>query len=370
MRIASFNIENFFSRPRAMNLATQAQGKPILEQYSRVNKLIQNDPYSAADKKNILDALDKLGLKKSDDAKFAVLRQNRGQLIKRPKSKPPEIVASGRSTWIGWVDLKVEAVNEIATQMTAKVIDAINPDVLAIVEAEDRIALLRFSEQLLKPIPFNFGGTMLIDGNDERGIDVGVYFKPNFQIVSMVSHVDDADTAGNLIFSRDCPEYTIRDPNGKEFLLMINHLKSKGHGTQAANDARRKAQAKRVRAIYDQRRSEGVKLIAIAGDFNDIPGSDPLSPLLATGSHLKDIFQHPQFVGDGFAGTFANGTASGKFDYILLSPELFNKVTGGGVFRKGVWGGKNGTIFPHFAEMTKAVNAASDHAAVFADVTL
>jgi hypothetical protein len=39
-------------------------------------------------------------------------------------------------------------------------------------------------------------------------------------------------------------------------------------------------------------------------------------------------------------------------------------------FRQGVWGGTNGTLFPHFPEMTKPVHAASDHAAVWADITL
>src|SRR5262249_21779618 len=151
---------------------------------------------------------------------------------------------------------------------------------------------------------------------------------------------------GHLIFSRDCPEFTIRDAAGNSFLLLINHFKSK-IGSPATSNARRKAQAQRVRQIYDQRRAEGVKLIAIAGDFNATPASDPLSPLLANGSDLRDIFDHPSFVGDGRPGTFGNGTASSKFDYILLSPDLFNKVTAGGILRKGVWGGTNGTLFPH-----------------------
>ena len=63
-------------------------------------------------------------------------------------------------------------------------------------------------------------------------------------------------------------------------------------------------------------------------------------------------------------------TQEGKIDYILLSPALFNKVTAGGVFRKGVWGGKNGTLFPHYDTMTKPVHQASDHAAVFADIAI
>jgi hypothetical protein len=72
-------------------------------------------------------------------------------------------------------------------------------------------------------------------------------------------------------------------------------------------------------------------------------------------------------VGDGRPGTYANGTASNKLDYLLLSPALFARVTAGGVFRKGVWGGVHGTLFPHYDEMTQASHAASDHAAVWAD---
>ena len=76
------------------------------------------------------------------------------------------------------------------------------------------------------------------------------------------------------------------------------------------------------------------------------------------------------------AGGFVNftganlGTASNKIDYILLSPALFAKATGGRIFRLGVWGGKNGTLFPHFPEITKAAEAASDHAAIVADINL
>ena len=92
------------------------------------------------------------------------------------------------------------------------------------------------------------------------------------------------------------------------------------------------------------------------------------APLLGQGSELKDVSAHPAFQGDGRPGTFGNGTKSDKFDYILLSPELFAKVTQAGVFRKGVWGGKNGTLFEHYDTITKAEEAASDHAAIWVDV--
>jgi hypothetical protein len=46
-RIASYNVENLFERPRAMNLSTWAEGKPILEQHARINELL-NQPETVA----------------------------------------------------------------------------------------------------------------------------------------------------------------------------------------------------------------------------------------------------------------------------------------------------------------------------------
>jgi predicted extracellular nuclease len=369
MRIASFNVENLFSRVRAMNMGDWEQGKSVLADYGTLNSLLQKSVYTDPDKVEILAGLTRLGLRNSDEAEFVFLRQNRGDLIKRPQAGPPIVVANGRSEWIGWIELKTEAVNEIATRMTAKVIQDVNADILGVVEAEDRIALGRFNEQLLKVINSTYGGLMLIDGNDDRGIDVGLMTRPPCTLESMVSHVDDMVNNSRL-FSRDCPEFTVRVNNTTRILVLVNHFKSKGFGSPTQSNARRKAQAQRVRDIYEQRRSENIDLIAIMGDLNDTPDSEPLQPLLAQGSDLKDIFAHPQFQGDGRPGTFGNGTKSGKLDYILLSPALFQRVTTCGIWRKGVWGGKHGTLFPHYPEMTKAAEAASDHAALWADINL
>jgi hypothetical protein len=55
-------------------------------------------------------------------------------------------------------------VNEVATQMTAKVIKDINAEILAVVEAKDRISLKRFNDQLLKPIDPRYSSIMQIEG--------------------------------------------------------------------------------------------------------------------------------------------------------------------------------------------------------------
>jgi len=370
MRLASFNLENLFDRARALNQDTWEDGRKVLDAYARLNRVFNKPTYTAADKQAILDGLKTLGLLKADDGgKFALLRQNRGRLLKRPNTGPVQVVAAGRGDWVGWLELKREAVNEVATRTTGQVVRDVGADVLAVVEVENRTAVQRFNAQVLTSVGgAPYGHAMVIDGNDERGIDVGIMTRGPFPIASIRSHVDD-EADGGLIFSRDCPEYEVRLPAGGEPLIVLaNHLKSKGYGAAAESNARRRRQAQRIREIYDGLRLAGRSLIAVVGDFNDVPDSVPLEPLLADGSELRDVSRHPLYKDDGRPGTFGNGTKSQKFDYVLLSPALFNRVTSAAVFRKGVWGGTHGTLWEIYPEMTEPVHAASDHAAIWVDL--
>ncbi len=372
MRIVSFNVENFFARPRVMNQHSWVQGRPALAAHAELNTLLERPVYTAADKARIVELLGVLGLAKSDAAPLAVLRQIRGRLLKRPRGGGVEVVAVGRGAWVGWVDLTTEPVTAAAIGNTARVIRDLNPDVLGVVEAENRVVLKHFSDAQLRtsgPTPqVLFPHLMLIDGNDDRGIDVALLTKAGYPLGTVRSHIDDVDERG-VVFSRDCPEYELRTPGGHRLVVLVNHLKSKGYGAQAANDDKRRRQAQRVADIYRRLRAARVSYVAVLGDFNDTPDSAPLAPLLAS-TDLRDISTHPRFDNGGRPGTFGNGTASQHIDYLLLSPALFAKVTGGGIWRKGAWGGVNGTLWPHYDTVTKASDAASDHAALYADVAL
>jgi endonuclease/exonuclease/phosphatase family metal-dependent hydrolase len=370
MKIASYNLENLFMRPVAMNGDSLAEGKKALQAQAEINGILNKPNYTAADRKRIVQLLRELKLDKKDDGgPFALLRQNRGHLLKRPKTGGIEIVATGRGDWIGWVELKREEVNEVATRNTARVINDVDADILGVIEAESRPALVRFSQNVIGAVAGGepYAHAMLIDGNDDRGIDVAVYTRTGYEIVSIGSHVDDTDNKGK-IFSRDCAQYGIVTPQGKSVHVLVNHFKSKGYGAAADSNERRRRQAARVKDIYNQLR-QSHDLIAVLGDLNDTPDSAPLAPLI-TGTDLKDVSQHPTFQNDGRPGTYANGTAGNKIDYVLLSPALFAAVKSGGVERRGVWGGKNGTLFPHYPEITKASEAASDHAAIWAEIDI
>ena len=313
-----------------------------------------------------------LGLEKADSGTYVILRQNRGRLITRPKTGGMIVVADGRPDWVGWLELKTQAVTELAVRHTAQVVHDVAADVLGVVEAESRIALQRFNVDLLRPISDRiYGHIMLIDGNDDRGIDVGLMTRGDHPIERIVSHVDDADLAGP-IYGRDCPEYSVGLPGGGTLLVLVNHFKSKGYGSAADSNRRRLRQAERVAEIYRTRRAEGIANIVVLGDLNDTPDSAPLAPLLvgsaADPTDLKDIATHPSFDNGGWPGTYTTGRAGNKIDYLLCSPAVFGAITAAGIFRKGVWTASN--RWEMYPTLTREQDAASDHAALWVEVDL
>jgi endonuclease/exonuclease/phosphatase family metal-dependent hydrolase len=375
MILGSFNVENLFDRAKALNRDTWAQGEPVLAAHAEVNTLLEHDPYTAEDKARILELLGRLGILRGDDGPFVVLRKIRGQLVRRPRdrSKPVEVVAGGRSSWIGWVDLKTEHVDELAMEHTAMVIRDVGADVLGVVEAEARPVLDMFTAAMLTKV----GGTpyeqvMLVDGNDLRGIDVGLLSR--YPITAVRSHVYDTDAQGT-VFSRDCCEFHLdigagRDGRSRTLVVLVNHLKSKGYGSadDPIGEKRRRRQAVRVAEIYEGLLATGHPLVAVVGDLNDTPGSSSLEPLL-TGTTLRDISHHPRFEPGTRTGTY-KGEAN-QIDYLLLSPDLYDRAVGGGIFRRGVWrGNRTKNPWEIYATMTAEAHAASDHAAIWAEIDL
>jgi len=370
MKIASYNVQNLFSRPRAMNNNTWAEGKPILEQYVEINLILQKQSYSKSDKSRLRQLVKSLGIEKNDTGKYIILRQNRGRLLKRRKDGTIDIVATGREDWIGWVELRRDSANEKSILNTATVIKDVNADVIGIVEAENRIALKEFNDNVINAVRGHpYERVMLIDGNDSRGIDVGLMAKAEYEINLMRSHIHDLQANGYPVFSRDCPEYQIITPEGNRVWILVNHLKSKGYGGKVSSDAKRKLQASTIKEIYDELLGQNEKHIVILGDLNDTPDSASLAPLLRQ-TNLKDISEHPAFNNSGYVGTYGGATKSNKIDYILLSPDLFDRVTSGGIFRKGAWPGVRPKKWDVYSSIKKKQHAASDHHAIWADINI
>jgi len=380
MKIAAYNVEILFDRAKVFNDDDPDTHRDVLEAHAELNTLFEEDEYSDADKARMLELIDQLGMLRNDRGPFTRIRKIRGQLISRPQApRQPFIKANRRADWVGWCELRTAAVDEVAMVNTARVIRDVNADVLAIVEAESRPVLKKFHALMMEKLGLAQGyrHLMIIDGNDDRGIDVGLATHDGFPIGEMRSHVDDLKPDGNPIFSRDCPEYEVTTPTGARLVLLPNHFKSKFGGNDPTSRAKRLAQSEAVAGYYRRLIAEGVENVVVLGDLNDTPDSDELAPLLG-GTDLRDVSEHPKFTefefqannGHRGIGTHRLGNDDSKIDYLLLSPALFAKVVKGGIFRKGAWPGSHPPRWEVYPELTKQHEAASDHHAIWAEIDL
>ncbi|WP_217177479.1 endonuclease/exonuclease/phosphatase family protein [Streptomyces sp. AC495_CC817] len=369
IRIATFNAENLFRRPTVFGLDDDERRKEILDDFNELVGLLDKEIYQDSDKERITELIVKHDAHNSQagDRRPFFINQPRGgaKLFTVPQSGSPavKIVAKGRPKWSGWAEMRRDDIRWEAVENTARVIAEVNADILLTVEVEDRLTLDRFNTQVLggavggTPYPFN----LLVDGNDSRGIDVGILSR--FPITSVRSHIFDLGANGRPVFSRDCPEFEV-EVAGEPLWILGNHFKSKGFGRASENDARRKAQATRVREIYEAALAHSSRVV-VAGDLNDSLASPPIKLLLDAG--LREAMTHESY-GTQPPGTHGTGKRDEqKLDYLMFSPELWDRVTHVGVERRGIWAPKT---FPSFATVTSKVDQASDHAAVFADLDL
>jgi len=382
VRIASYNVENLFDRPKALNPLDWSIGKPILAAYNKVSDILNKTKYTDADKQKILEYFVELDLyfindqgavkrKYSRSPKWAWLRKNRGHFDREPSdpTKDMVIIAEGREDWIGWVELAKEPTDDSAVRMTARVIKDVGADIIGIVEADNRPSLVRFNDDMLDEM---YGHIMLIDGNDTRGIDVGIMADEKYEIETVHSNVDLTDNTG-IVFSRDCPEYRVRIPNGPDIYILINHFKSQSGGS---GSTKRQRQAAAVRKIANKLTGEGEHVI-IMGDLNEGPATEGqqaenLTKLFDNNSPLVDCYSLDGFETGNRPGSYNSCGLRNRFDYILLSKSLIPHFTGGGVFRMGLWGDRKTRPdkWETYPEMTESSEQASDHAVVYVDLNL
>jgi endonuclease/exonuclease/phosphatase family metal-dependent hydrolase len=370
MRVATFNVENLFSRVRALNSDTE-ENKQVMEDATRLQELISKETYSPDDKAEMKQILEQNNVEQQRKRKFFI-QQIRGKLYTASKQHPPgktvisRIKAKGRADWAGWIEFDREVFDSAAVENSARVVGAIKADVLCLVEVENRPAMVEFNKRFLKRksrYPYKF----LVDGNDPRGIDVGIFSR--LEIRSLRTHVEDPVDSASKTFSRDCAEYEMILPSGKSLWLLCNHFKSRGYGKPANNNAKRLKQTTRVSDIL-KRFNLKKELVIVAGDFNELPENASLAPLLKQTPHLRNAFE--KLPADADQWTHRDDVASNKqIDYLLLSDPLFNacqkiEIERRGIFDKGNFGGK----YPHFDTIKSESAQASDHAAVWADFAL
>ncbi|WP_217239863.1 endonuclease/exonuclease/phosphatase family protein [Streptomyces sp. AC555_RSS877] len=368
IRIATFNMENVFRRPTAFRLEDPAKRKEILDDFAALVARLDLPVYQDADKKEIARLVEKhrayaidpqnpppIYVNQSRPGKESGLFRTKGS----GKSTTVEVTAKGRAAWAGWAELGRDDLDLDVVRNTGRVVSEVDADILLAVEVEDRLTLERFNTQVLagalgrRPYPY----CLLVDGNDSRGIDIGIMSR--HPITSVRPHLFDTnpERPGKRLFSRDCPEFEIQ-LNGTPLVLLGNHLKSKSNDDPEL----RLAQAKRVAEIY-RAALERTPHVVVAGDLNDHPGSDAAAAL--EGAGLRDVMTHRSY--GGLPGTFGEcKSEQNKLDYLLLAPDVWQEVQHVGLETRGIFADD----IKSFDTVTSKGNAASDHAALYVDVDL
>ena len=358
-RVGTFNVENLFGRPKVFNLADHTVGDAALVTITELEKLLEETTYTASIKDNIL--------KKYNAVKaYVSVSEERKKLFRRYRGRITGVTASGKDDWDGSLMYKPAKIKELPRKNTAKVIKDIKADILCMVEVENRKVLTGFNGGFLN---YRYKYNMLIDGNDKRGIDVGLYSK--FPPYGIWSHIYDG-TSKSKTFSRDCLEVEVILPDGTPLYILCNHFKSRGYGAQATSDSRRRRQAERVRDILSNEYKLRNELVIVAGDLNDSPTRSPhtLKPLLST-RYLYDVLEL-EFQDQWDKRWTYHYNTHEQIDYLLVSKPLKDAFVKAGVERRGMYNLSNlsGGQEKSYPEVTGWRNAASDHGAVWADFDL
>lgn len=153
----------------------------------------------------------------------------------------------------------------------AAVLNVLDADVVVLQEVEHTAIVGAVRNQLNGGYVFH----EVIDGNDPRGIDVGVISK--VQPDALITHKDDTFAKVGTQdpfyrYARDALEIQLTF-NGRRLVLFGVHYKSK----EADDPDKRLAEAQHTRALADAVTAEDPSAgVIILGDFNDLPGSPPL----------------------------------------------------------------------------------------------
>jgi endonuclease/exonuclease/phosphatase family metal-dependent hydrolase len=340
-KLATYNLENLFSRPRIFEEDSENSSK--LLRYA--------DELQAELRKEIFDH-DKIADLEKKLSGYVIINDIRGSHKK----------AKGSNEWFGFVEFVRAELNVQSALNTARVLQVLNADIQIVIEVENRIVLQKFHDDILYKQFLQPNGQTgyeyiyVIDGNDERGIDVGIMSK--YEVLSLNSHIHEkTEYNGEIVplFGRDCLEVDVKLPNGKILHLLINHLKSMGYNVPGdfLSNHRRLAQARRVAEIiqkYDLKKD----LVVVGGDFNSPPTSPSLAPLLSN----PHLFNVNETLPEDQRGTYRTG--KDQIDYLLVSDPLRQMLQTVEIERRGLYSRK----YKHFDTVTDRKTEASDHSAV------
>lgn len=220
------------------------------------------------------------------------------------------------------------------------VLDRLDADVVLLQEVEHLALLRRLGART------GHGEARLIEGNDPRGIDVGLLSR--WPVVRYRGRAGELDAEGRRLWPRDAVEAVVQAGDAR-LVLLGTHLSSH---LSDADGARRLEQAARLRQLADEAvAAEPGALVLVGGDLNDEAGSTPLEPLFGDGRWI-----------DG-AGGRAGGRAGAAPDWTWSDGRLHRALD-----HLALRSGRSEALVAGWVAGGPEVAAASDHRPVVLDL--
>ncbi len=270
----------------------------------------------------------------------------------------PRVIMSGVTSINYQGNPLSSATTTIQRNNTAQAILECQPDILAVQEVENLWTLRLFNDQYLSGY---FAQLILFEGNDGRGINVGLCVKKGLaaNVTGIRTHVEDLDpnrknknattvqryyndstgelTVMNALFSRDCLEVDldVGSQTVTSITFLVNHFTAQDD-TQKIDDVLRSNQAAKVAEYVKAAQAKSRKTIVL-GDLNEDFTKKPsnLQPLqdLVANRLLVDPFGNDTDA-DRWTHYYDVANEVSRLDYILVDPSL--TVVSKSILRKGI----------------------------------
>jgi len=374
MRIAFLNIQNLFFRHHG--LLEKPKNQCVLNWISEMDTLVHKRSKKSMDLDRIQELSFLLGFDKIDTNKYALMRSRGGKVYLRNSDFPVSEKATEGNKWNGWVELMNSPIHPMATSHKGRLIAETNADILLLQEVEDRESLIWFNHKILSQYPDSqYSRKTVVSGNDLRGVEEGLLLKRKYRLNKLRTYSDELDENGKYIFERNCAEFSISTPHGKQVLILTVRFVTTDSNKEASDEKRLK-QSTYIAELYRFMRTRGKKNIIITGSLNAPSYCYSLAPLLQE-TDLKDCCRHPNFESSSDTvhrqyhrlGAYQKGINTRQTDYLLLSPELFKKVEKTGLNRKGIWS-KNPAQWEVYRTLKTKNHQASAHPLLWAQFNL
>ena len=194
----------------------------------------------------------------------------------------------------------------------------INADIIGLQEIESKEVLTAFRDRFLGDMGYR--EVVLVDGNDQRGIDVALMSR--YPVTAVKSHKDvrfEVPGQGVQGFSRDLLQVRVQGPNNYPLTVFVTHLKSQ-HGDAVA-DVKRRAEAEAAhRIIKAFQQANPRENVIVMGDFNDLYNTPEIAPVVSpqSGLGLTDII-HQELGAADWVFTYHPQKYRSRIDFLLLN---------------------------------------------------